>query len=300
MKKILITGSNGFLGKKIASRLTSENYKVIGFDKVDKNNSMEYKFIKGNFLDLEVVKKALSDVDLCIHAGAVSNLNYAKNNFLKTIDVNVKGAGNVAKVCEKYDIPLVYISSCCVYGSTNSYPTAEGDKKNPVEIYGCTKFAGEQIVRGLKNTSNLDATILRYSTVYGPGMRPSLAIYIFLKNAIEGRTLQIHGSGKQTRSFIYIEDLIDATMNVIERDIRGEVINIAGGEEISIYELSKKVLDLTGRDFQENIEFVEDRPGQIMKENIDISKAKKLLNWKPKIDIDKGLKLTYDWLKQRL
>jgi len=298
-RRILVTGSSGFIGSKLVQKLLSMEHEVIGLDIVrsicDDEN---FKHFSVDFTDKNELLSLFDLVkpDVCYHVGAIADLNFARKHPAKTVEVNVMGTANLVEACKKHDILLNYVSTCCVYGNTTQHPTTEDAPKNPTEIYGQTKLAGECILLGYHQLYGMPFNIVRPSTVYGEGMRPALAVYIFLTKAMKGEIIPIHGTGKQTRSFIYIDDLIDGMVKVLERS-RNQVINLAGAQEISVIQLAHKCYEVCER--EPNFEFVEDRKGQVMKEQISIEKAKNLFSWRPIVDFDIGLKKTLEWLNKK-
>jgi nucleoside-diphosphate-sugar epimerase len=126
-------------------------------------------------------------------------------------------------------------------------------------------------------------------------MRPALAPFIFLSRVMKGEPIEIHGTGKQTRTFTYVDDIVDGIIAVLESGVWNEIINITTEEETSVIKLAKLAMKIVGRKVP--LKFVTDRPGQIKKEQILARKAKKLLGWEAKISMEEGLKLTYEWIK---
>ncbi|MCP8310241.1 MAG: NAD-dependent epimerase/dehydratase family protein [Candidatus Methylarchaceae archaeon HK01M] len=293
--RILVTGSNGFIGKILCKKLKERGNYVIGFDIIPSSSNHTNMNLVGNILNLESLLDATKGVDTVFHLAAVANLNYAREHSIETVEINVTGTANVAEVCRKYDIPLCYASTCCVYGNTQTYPAHEEGLLRPTEIYGCTKLAGEYIIKGYHSLYGLKHNIMRYATTYGAGMRKELVVYIFLEKAIKGEALPIHGTGKQTRDFIYIDDLINAQIKLLESGVMNETFNFAGDEEISVLEITEICQELV--DHKIPLVFVEDRPGQVMREKIDISKTCNLLGWKPQTSFKDGMKKTFEWIK---
>ena len=148
---------------------------------------------------------------------------------------------------------------------------------------------------------NLDTRIQRPFNVYGPGIRPDgqygRVIPRFLLQAISGNDLTIHGTGKQTRSFLYVEDWIDATWKMITNDnLAGEIMNIGSDTEITIHDLAKSIINVASS--SSKISFLDAREDDPFRRSADLSKAKALLGWYPMIDLDRGLRLTLEWIKE--
>jgi len=299
--KVLVTGSNGFIGRYLVKRLLKMGHTVIGCD-LESNNftSLDCYLHKADFTDHNEIHRLFSKhkPDHCLHVGAIADVNYARENSIETMKINAFGTGVIAEICRKYDSFLTYVSTCCVYGDTSVYPTHENAPLKPTEIYGLTKLAGEHIVRGYQQLYGLQSNILRYSTVYGPGMRKALAVYVFLSKAMKKEALPIHGDGSHTRSYIFIEDLVDATIEAMK--VRNEVINIAGDESVSTLKLAELCWRIVNPDEQAVLEFVPDRPGNVKREDVCIEKARTLLDWFPRTSLENGLKATYESMRRAL
>ena len=191
--KILVTGSSGFVGSAFVKYAREKGHKVFEFDLPTKNI-------------LKNVEPSIQKSDIVVHMAAIADLYETAKDIDKNFDVNIKGTWNVAKACERYDKPLINISTCCVYGDANTRTDNE-DKTIPatIEPYACSKMAGEYLLRGFEH---LFYANLRIGTVYGPGMRPALFNYVALEKVMKGQVIKINGNGKQTRTYIYIDDLV--------------------------------------------------------------------------------------------
>lgn len=284
-KTILITGSKGFLGKRLCPILIKRGYQINHFDILDG-------------LDItkaEQVDEYVKNNDIVLHLAAVADLNYAREHPKETMDVNILGTINVLEACRKYSKKLIFISTCCVYGNPDTHPVDENTFPKPTEIYAHSKLAGEHLILGYSKHFNIDFNILRLATFYGSEMRPALAPYIFLKKVMLGEPIEIHGDGRQTRTFTYVDDVVEGIVAVLEAGVWNEIINITTEEETSVLDLAKMAMKIVGREV--SLKFVEDRPGQIRKEEISAKKAKELLGWQAKTSMKEGLKLGYEWMK---
>jgi len=287
-KRVLITGGSGFIGSALCKKLIERGYDVTTFDLVPSN--LCGHVIVGDILDCLGVKRAIGQTDYVFHLAGISDPTQINANLKKAFEINLDGTSNVSRACSRYNVPLIFASTCCVYGNVKKHPSGEESPCNPCDLNGNFKLTSEKIVKEVPRFN-----ILRYGTAYGKGMRKALAVRTFIERALENKPLLIHGSGKQTRSLIYIDDLINANIEVLEREIFNETINIAGREELSVLKVADSILRETGS--ESKLKFVSDRLGQIMKEQIDISKAKRLLDWKPEIEFEEGLKKSVEWIK---
>lgn len=288
MINILVTGGNGFVGKRFIDELKKNGYCVYNFDLSAGKNILDYMQVY-NTIDLY-------QIDIVWHFAAVSDLNIMRDKSLDSLNVNVMGTSILCKICAEKKIKLNYISTCCVYGNQNIHPSNEIQLPNPSEIYAASKLAGENIILGYNRSYDLKYNILRVPTMYGPGMRSALGVYVFIDQAIKGLPITIHGDGKQTRTLTYVDDVIEALVLVQKKEIENQTINISTKEIISANYMAKKIKVLTGS--KSKIIHIQQRKGQTLRENIDITIANHILGWNAKTSFDKGLKKTLEWYKQ--
>lgn len=280
--KILITGGKGAIGSLLAEALREKGHEILIYD------LPEFDILNENQISTQIKKS-----DMVYHVAAIADLNFARENPKTTLDVNIIGTLNTAIFAAKHKKILQYVSTACVYGNQKIHPVDESICPAPTEIYAYSKLAGEEIIKGLKELLNLKANILRIGTTYGPEMRMALAPNLFLDKAGKGETIEIHGTGRQTRNYVFIEDLIEGMAKVVEKKIINETINLTGIEETSVLDIIKEVKRYYPK---LKTKKVKDRPGQIFKERIKSDKAKKLLDWQPTTSFLKGMKKTRDWI----
>lgn len=282
---ILITGGKGFLGQHLTKALEGRGHRVASFDIVDGEDLRDYA----------AVEKAVAGKDAVYHLAAVADLNYARAHPRETMDINIVGTVNVADACARHGVTLHYASTCCAYGNPDTHPVDEASHPKPTEIYAHSKLAGEHIILGYASQFNLPYTLLRLATFYGEGMRPALAPFVFLKQAMQGEPITIHGTGEQTRTFTYVSDIVSGLVAVLESGIKNEIINITTEEEISVNEMARLAQSLTGSNSE--IVRIADRPGQIHKEEIRAAKAERLLGWKARVSFQEGMKRSFQWMR---
>jgi UDP-glucose 4-epimerase len=291
--RIMVTGSEGFIGGHVRRRLSSLRHDVIPFDTV----------LGGSILDRDVVETCVdAGVGAVIHIAAQADLTQIRNltDGYHTTQLNVTGTHNVAQACAARGVWLIYASTCCVYGDQSALRSHEDTSvPAPCELYAFTKLAGEEIVRGYGANFALPYTILRLATAYGPGMRETLAPYVFLDQASRGADITVHGSGNQTRAEIFVSDLADGIAATIAHpQAKGRIINLAGAESISVNRMAEDIRSLVGSDSR--IVHVPDRPNQIQREDIDTGKAAHLLGWRALTSWDAGLRKTAGWFNSEI
>jgi len=298
LMRLLVSGGAGFIGLSLVKRLILDGHEVVSYDL---RPSPMGESIIGDITDEEAFSKAVKSCEHVFHLAAAADLNWCSAHPNEAVKANIKGTRVVAEECAKRGITLSFASTCCVYGDTPDHPSDEESICSPTDIYGATKFVGEELIKGYQRKMGLNYHLLRFGTTYGPGMRPTLAIYIFIQQALQDKQLTLHGSGEQTRCMIYIDDIVEACVKTLKLDhyIMGTTLNIATDEELSVWQMANMILKLTVRPLTQYVH-VPDRFGQIMKEQIDISKARKMLDWEPKTSFREGLLKTIEWIKPHL
>jgi len=289
--RILLTGDKGFIGSTLSKRLVSLGHEVIGYDIID----------GFDLLDLKTLESYIKDVDVVFHMAAQADLTKLTDleKGRDAIAQNVYATDNVAYLCTKYKKWMIYVSTVCVYGNQDKHPETEDTTlPNPSELYACSKYSAEWIVKGYAKNYDMPYTILRFATIYGEGMRPALGIHIFISQALKGKDITVHGDGKQDRTQTYIDDLIDGCVAVFDypKNAKGQTFNLTNSESISAEKMAKDIQRLTKT--KSEIVYVNQRENQTFHEDFDVSKAELLLNWKAKTSFEDGLKKTIKWLEK--
>ncbi|MFH1773356.1 MAG: SDR family oxidoreductase [Methanobacteriota archaeon] len=307
--KILVTGGAGFIGSHVVDRLLTEGKEVICLDNFDAyydpaikhsnikpaSKNKNFKLIEGDIRDVELIKRILGEesIDYIIHEAAQAGVRASVSDPRKVHEVNTTGTLNILEAVLNSSVKkIVNASSSSVYGKVEYLPFDEEHPKNPVSPYGASKLAAEHYCRTFCELYGLRVTSLRYFTVYGPRMRPDLAISIFAKKALSNEPIEIFGDGTKTRDFTYIDDAVSATLTAMEKG-NCEAYNVGGGTRISINELAKKIIEITKS--RSKIIYSQNVKGDAEHTLANVSKAEKELGWKPKISIDDGLRKFIGW-----
>lgn len=311
MVKILVTGGSGFIGGHICRRLVEGGYDVVCLDNfdpyydpglkmgnvrelIDKEN---FELVEGDVGDLNLLKKLCEDIDYVYHEAAQAGVRTSVENPLKPYGVNIEGTLNVLKAVLDSDVKkVVNASSSSVYGKVQYLPFDEGHPKNPMSPYGVSKLAGEQYCRVFSEVYGIKTVNLRYFTVYGPRMRPDLAISIFTRLALNNKLIEIFGDGHKTRDFTHVDDIVDANLILMKRGVG--TYNIGSGNRISVNELATRIIRLT--DSKSKISHTTPKRGDVEHTCANVSKIKKELGWRPRVGIDEGLKGYVDWVRASL
>lgn len=289
--RVLLTGDRGFIAQRVARHLREAGHDVIGYDVADGKDIM----------DLGPLELAVRGCDAVMHLAAQADLTLMSPSVeagRRGVHLNVLGTDNVAYLCAKHGKWLIYASTVCVYGNVAEHPEREDSTlPSPSELYSCSKYAAEWLVRGYGLNYGMRWTSLRFATVYGEGMRPNLATSVFLRQAMAGQPLTVHGDGLQVRTQTYVGDLADGCLAALEHEEKavGHVFNLTGNEGISALRQAQDARSVTGS--ASEIVHVPQRANQTIHEDFDTSKAKKLLGWEAKTAWEDGLKISYEWLK---
>lgn len=233
-----------------------------------------------------------------VHLAAETSVRRSVLRPLSSVKTNVGVTCALLEFARKVDPDsFVFASSAAIYGEKKA-PCRENHLPDPRSPYAASKLAGEYYCRVYAKLYGMPITILRYFNVYGPGQSAQYAgvITSFLKEVSKGRPPTVYGDGNQTRDFIFVDDVVEATLRSTDRELRaGTIMNVGSGRATSIGTLALKVLRLLGRKDLEPVHAPR-RPGDIKFSQADVSRARKEIGFRPKCGIDRGLKSTFSWL----
>ena len=250
------------------------------------------------------LRDKISKCSIVIHAAAVADLNESEKDAIKNRRINVEGTENVAKTCAEFEKPLIFISTCCAYGTTSPLKIlGENSTPRPTESYAKSKLEAENLLMDMAGKTwkfwrrnGLKVRICRMGTMYGPGMREALFNSIALRHCAEGKMIEVHGSGQQSRQYLYIDDAVSGIETIMSKGMDGEIYNITGIFPISVTMTLAEAQGLTGKTLV--VKCVDDRMGQIHDQNISISKAMSL-GWHIYVSYRAGMKKSWEWLKAK-
>jgi dTDP-glucose 4,6-dehydratase len=309
-KTYLVTGGAGFIGSNYINYIMDsyDNIQVINLDKLtyagnpenlkDVEDRENYNFVKGDICDQELVSDIFAKYspDYIINFAAESHVDRSigdPDDFIKT---DIYGVYSLLENCRKYGIArFVQISTDEVYGSIDKGSFSEDDTFNPSSPYAASKTGGDRLAYSYYVTYDLPVVITRASNNYGPHQYPEKLIPLFITNAMDDKKLPLYGDGKNIRDWLYVEDHCKAVEFVLKNGNKGEAYNIAGNCEKQNIEITRKILELTGKS-EDLIEYVEDRAGHDRRYSLDDSKIEKL-GWQPEYDFEEGLQETVEWYK---
>ncbi len=301
-KSILVTGGAGFIGSHLVDRLSLEN-RVIVLDNLSsgslsnlENSKDRITFIKGDILDKGLVKDVVAEVEFVFHLTAhVGNVKSIEDPYLD-MEVNIKGTINLLEACLNSNIKrFIYSSSGAIFGEAKYLPIDEEHPLNPESPYGASKLAAEKYCFAFHKVHGVPITALRYFNVYGPRQGSSEyanVIAIFFSRIKNGKPLTIFGDGKQTRDFVFIEDIVEANLLAATQPAAvGGIFNIASGEETSIEKLASIIRQIGTK--ESSIIYADPRAGEVRHSRANIEKAQRVLGYNPKATLKEGLVLTW-------
>jgi dTDP-glucose 4,6-dehydratase len=307
MSRILITGAAGFLGSHLCDRFITEGNEVIGMDNLITGNLENLEHLFGNinftFFNHDVCNyiDVSGKLDYILHfASPASPIDYLKIP-IQTLKVSSIGTHNLLGLALSKGARILVASTSEVYGDPLVHPQTEEYLGNvntvgPRGVYDEAKRFMEAITMAYHTFHGLEIRIARIFNTYGPRMRlnDGRVLPAFIGQALRGEDFTMFGNGSQTRSFCYVDDLIDGIYKLLMSDY-SQPINIGNPDEITIKQFAKEIMTIAGTDSK--VVYMELPQNDPMQRQPDISKAKEILNWEPKVMREVGLKLTYEWFK---
>ena len=305
MKTALVTGAAGFLGSHLCERFLNEGFRVIGMDNfiTGSTNNIAHlsSFPLFEFIEHDVTKHVSikGDLNYILHfASPASPIDYLKIP-IQTLKVGSLGTHNLLGLAKAKKATILVASTSEVYGDPLVHPQNEGYYGNvnpigPRGVYDEAKRFQEAITMAYHRFHNLDTKIVRIFNTYGPRMRlnDGRVLPAFIGQALRGEDLTIFGDGSQTRSFCFVDDLVDGIYRLLMSNYH-QPVNLGNPDEITINDFAQEIISLTGTN--QKIVYRPLPENDPMKRQPDISLAKELLGWEPKINRSEGLKITYDY-----
>jgi len=312
---VLVTGGAGFIGSHIAEQLLEAGHEVVVLDNMDpyydlgiKERNVElcrnaggdaFTFVEGSMTDSDTVDAVFSDheVEFVYHEAARAGVRPSVEQPTRYQSNNVGGILTLLKAAVEHDIErFVNASSSSVYGRPDYLPYDEDHPHYPKSPYGVTKLASEHYCRIYADLHDLPTVSLRHFTVYGPRMRPNMAISNFVTRCLDGDPPIVYGDGEQTRDFTYVADIVDANLTLLETDAAdGEVLNVGSTDTITINDLADAVIEATGADVEPVHE--DAKAGDARHTHADVSKARDLIGYEPTVDIYEGVETFVEWVQ---
>jgi len=304
MTKILVTGGAGFIGSNLVDRLINQGHEIVVVDDLS-SGKKSYVNPAAKFYKLDIRASRLEKVfarekiEVVYHLAAQIDVRKSVADPAFDVDINVVGGLNLLENCRRFKVKKIIFSSTggAIYGDAEEIPTTEYAPTYPVSPYGINKLAFEKYLNYYFQVYGLNYTILRFANVYGPRQfkgGEAGVIAIFIDNAVKGLESKQYGDGKQTRDFVYVDDITRALALARDIDCRGE-INIGLGREVNLLEIRQEIEAALGEPIKVKEE--QGKAGEQRRSVLSRERAKAVLNWEPEVDLKEGIKRTISWAK---
>jgi dTDP-glucose 4,6-dehydratase len=310
MSKVLVTGASGFLGSHLCERVISEGHEVIGLDNLvtgDTSNLDSIFYEEGfTFHEHDVTEyiHVSGDLDWVIHLASLASPKAYDEHPIKTLKVGALGTHKTLGLAKAKDASYVFASTSEVYGDPDVNPQSENYRGNvdcfgPRACYDESKRYGESLIRAYRNQADIDVRIARIFNTFGARMSTDdgRVIPTFVRQALNDNDLTVYGDGSQTRSFCYVDDLIDGFLALMNSNVQTPV-NLGNPDERTIKALAELVIDVTDSD--SDITYEPLPPDDPMVRCPDLTKAKTQLGWEPTIDLRDGIKRALDYFESQV
>lgn len=332
MPKLLITGSAGFVGFHLLTRLIGTGYEIDGIDNLNdyydpglktgrlaasgiERNALDYgvwmrsavhssyRFIQLDLAEREAMKQLFGDENYSavIHLAAQAGVRYSLENPHAYVDSNLQGFVNILEGCRQSGVShLIYASSSSVYGGNTKVPFNEDDPVDtPVSLYAATKRANELMAHTYSHLYGLAATGLRFFTVYGPWGRPDMAYFLFTKAILENRPIKIFNNGDMQRDFTYVDDIVEGIVRLLEAgpvaNETNRLFNIGNNRPEHLMEMIGILEELLGKQAQK--EFLPMQPGDVYQTWADVDRLNAAVGYNPSTSLKTGLAAFVDWYR---
>ena len=300
--RILVTGGAGFIGSHITDLLIKDGHAVTVLDNLSGGHKDQInpkaKLIVGDIGNSQKTKEALKGIDCVIHAAGLIIVPESVADPIKYCDNNVLGTVNLLQTMKDSGVKkIIFSSSACVYGTPDHLPIKEDAPLRPDNPYGATKASIEAFLQAFNANHNFDVTILRYFNPYGPGelhQPETHAIPNFIKAALVKKPIPLYWQGEQIRDFIYIDDLAQAHVDVLQLS-NFNIFNLGTETGVKVRDVIDLIFEIVG--YEVPINDLGERPGDVHANYASSEKLQKSVNWQPKVDLKEGLKKTIDYYK---
>ena len=342
--KILVTGTAGFIGSHLANKLLARGDKVVGLDcindyydinvkygrlaragiqerKIEYNkiiqseNQSNYTFIKLDLADKENMMQLFAEqqFDAVCNLAAQAGVRYSLTNPDAYIESNIVGFTNILEACRHHNVTnLSYASSSSVYGLNEALPfSTEHNVDHPISLYAASKKSNELMAHTYSHLFNISTTGLRFFTVYGPWGRPDMALFLFVKAALEGKTIDVFNNGDMLRDFTYIDDIVEGVIRVIDNPAKKDpcwngkdgkvssssapyrIYNIGNNNPVKLMDFITAIENKLGKTIQKNMLPIQ--PGDVPATYADVTDLVEDLKYKPATPIQQGIDNFVDW-----
>lgn len=329
--KVIVTGTAGFIGSAVALQLLERGDEVIGIDNVNdyydvqlkearlerKRSHPGFTEIRADISNRDMIEQAFRDhqPDRVVHLAAQAGVRYSLQNPRAYIDANVVGFLNILEACRHYGTEhLVYASTSSVYGANTSMPfSVSQNVDHPVSLYAATKKADELMAHCYSHLYGIPTTGLRFFTVYGPWGRPDMALFIFTRNILAGKPIQVFNNGEHSRDFTYIDDIVEGVIRVLDRIPTANaqwssespdpassaapyrLYNIGSNRPVSLLRFIETLENCLGCKAEK--EFLPMQPGDVPRTYADVEHLKRDTGFQPQTTVEEGVARFVEWYR---
>ncbi len=313
--KLLVTGGAGFIGSNFVRRALNdqlpglEGAEIIVLDALTYSgvranldpiaDSPRYEFVHGNICDAELLDKLMPRVDGVVHFAAESHVDRSVRDSSIFFETNVIGTQRLLDAALKHGVDrFVHVSTDEVYGSIEEGEWTEEWPLEPNSPYAASKAGSDLVARSYHRTHGMNISITRCSNNYGPYHFPEKLIPLFVTNLLDDKHVPLYGTGENVRDWLHVDDHCRGIALVYTKGRAGEVYNIGGGTQLTNVEITKKILELMGKDWS-YVDHVEDRKGHDLRYCVDITKIQNELGYEPQVPFEQGLADVVQWYRDR-
>ncbi len=305
--KIVVTGGAGFIGSHLVDRLIQEGYEVAVVDNLSTGKRRNVNRA-ARFYKMDIQSGSLERVfrkerpAVVMHLAAQMNVRLSVENPVFDAQVNIIGTLNLLEQAVKHGSRKIVFASSggAVYGEQEVYPAPETHATHPLSPYGISKLTGDHYLEYYQRVSGIQSVSLRYANVYGPRQDPdgeAGVVAIFAQKMLRGERPIINGNGRQTRDFVFVEDVVEANLAVMGKEVMG-VYNVGTGRETSVNDLFRILATLTNAGSQEL--HGPAKKGEQARSVVDATKIRQQLGWEPRVSLEEGLKRTVEYFRAEM
>jgi UDP-glucuronate 4-epimerase len=312
MLNYLVTGAAGFIGARTSEMLIEQGHTVVGVDNMNDaydprmkeyrlkklQTLKNFEFVRDDISDRAILNRKSPIVDRkfdgVINLAARAGVRFSVENPWVFLESNIMGTLNMLELCRQLNCrKFILASTSSIYGANPPYPTPESaSSSEPLQPYAASKKGAEALAHSYHHLYDIDVTVLRFFTVYGPAGRPDLAMFRFVQWITEGRPVHVYGDGEQSRGFTFIDDIGRGIIAAL-KPVGYEIINLGGHEVITINNLIKLIEQIAGK--KAIVDYGPPVKADMQSNWADVGKAREMLGWQPQVSLRDGIQSLVNW-----